>query len=114
MQDNDSVIGHCEAFLRSMGAITPPSSFGCQIHARVPATGALRSLAERCAHADVATAPVTLTVGTGTAASFDVRGTHALGTLVAKTGVHRNSGALVLVALTIVFAMLAILLLRAR
>ena len=95
-----------------MCEISAPENIACQIYTRSPLTETIASLADQIAKGDVNTAPITLTIGPAKHAGFDIRGTHAYGTLVTRPG--SNFGAIALILLTIVLAVVAILLFRSN
>ena len=110
--DNSSVIDRCVGFLNSMSAIAAPDSIGCQIFARTPLTDPVVSLSDKLAKGDVNTAPITLTLGTAKHPQFDIRGTHAYGTLACRS--EHNFGAIALILITIVLSVVAICILRSN
>ena len=110
--DNSAVIERCAGFLNSMREISDPGHIACQIYARTPLTEPIAALADRVARGDVDRAPITLTLGSASDATFDVRGTHAYGTLATRDG--NNFGAIALVLLTIALAVVALVLFRSN
>lgn len=108
--ENSNVVDKCVGFLQSMQAISSPENIGCQIFARTPLTEPVASVAERVAKGDVDTSPITLTLGASKQPHFDVRGTHAYGTLACRS--EHNFGAIALILITIVLAVVAVLLFR--
>jgi len=110
--ENVNVIDKCVGFLRSMHGIASPADIGCQIFARTPLTDPVVSLADKIAAGDVNTSPITLTLGTSRQPHFDIRGTHAYGTLACRS--EHNFGAIALILITIVLTVVAILMFRSN
>lgn len=110
--DNSVVIERCKGFLTSMRDIAAPENIAYQIYAKTPLTEPILALSEQVATGAVATAPITLTLSTAKDATFDIRGTHAHGTLASRA--DGNYGAVAIILMTMIFAVLAILLFRSR
>lgn len=110
--DNSSVVDRCVGFLKSMSGIASPDNIGCQIFARTPLTEPVAFLTDKLAKGDVNTAPITLTLGTANHPRFDIRGTHAYGTLACRS--EHNFGAIALILTTIVLTVMAILMFRSN
>jgi hypothetical protein len=110
--DNSNVVDKSIGFLRSMQAIASPENIGCQIFARNPLTDPIVSLAHEIADGDVNTSPITLTLGASKQPHFDIRGTHAYGTLACCS--EHNFGAIALILITVVLSLAAICILRSN
>lgn len=110
--ENSNVIDKCVGFLRSMQVISSSENIGCQIFARTPLTEPVVSLADKVAAGDVNTSPITLTLGTSKHPHFDIRGTHAYGTIACRS--EHNFGAIALLLITIVLAVVAIFMFRSN
>lgn len=110
--DNSDVFECCTGFLGSMSELSPPENIACQIYARTPLTEPVAALSDRVARGDIDTAPITLTLGAARDATFDVRGTHAYGTVATKSA--DNVGAIAVLLTTVVLAVIAVLIFRAK
>ena len=110
--DNSAVIERCAGFLNSMREISTPDTSRARSTRAPLSLEPIAALADRVARGDVDRAPITLTLGSASDATFDVRGTHAYGTLATRDG--NNFGAIALVLLTIALAVVALVLFRSN
>lgn len=77
----DEVANRALQFITCMEQITNPSEFGFKSHLSTPPFDAIVNHARENATCDSKSAVATLTIAPGSQNTFEIRGTHALGTV---------------------------------
>ena len=105
--DNASVVARAASFIRHMSRIAEPSDIGVDL-CEHESLGALASTCADAATGNPADTIVSLTLAPGPAADFNIKGSHAYGTLSTPKG----WGSWLMITLTVAVLLIALVLCR--